>query len=530
MERDVLKKLTLSVMGLVEALSLGSARAERGDFHALYRGQSIDSLIIQFMEENNLPGLSVAIVQAPYIPRVMGYGMADTTAKRLVGTHTVFNIGQMTTAFTAVAIMQLKEENKLTLDDPIKKYIPNVPAAWNEITIRQLFTHSSGLPSYTDLKEFNYATPFSVDQIIQLFKERPLLFAPGTNVANSATDYYLLGLIVEKASGVSYEEYVTKNQIERVGLKHTFFLSTQNNIQSEINNGSKPFKHEQFKHDTAYINPTEPAVGYTAAEDKLVETKSNHWTAAYANAGIVSSAEDISLWDIALAGDILIKDAANRAFLYGPVTLASGKVIPANAGWQFPGHPGLMYITGNVPGFSSYLSRFTDAKELVCVTLLVNKDNVKGLDILARKIAGAYDANLAAPAGAPWTVTVQSPYTVEETLDRAAKIVEAQGGKVFARIDHSGEAAKVNQKLNTTQVLLIGNPSKGTVLMQNNNAIAIDLPLKVLAWRDNAGQVWVSFTDPVVLAKVYNITGLDPQLKKMQDALVQLVQKATTPY
>ncbi len=530
MEKDIFKKLTLSVMGLIEVLSFNSARAERGDFHALYRGQSIDNLIIQFMEENNIPGLVVAIVQAPYIPRVVGYGMADTASKRLVGTNTVFNIGQMTTAFTAVAIMQLKEENKLTLDDPIKKFIPNVPAAWHDITIRQLFTHTSGLPSYTDLKEFNYSTPFSVDQIIQLFKERPLLFAPGTNVANSATDFYLLGVIVEKASGVSYEEYVTKNQIERAGLKHTFFLSTLNTIKSEINNGSKPFKHDQFKHDVAFINPTEQATGYTAPEDKLIEAKPSHWQAAHGNAGIVASAEDISIWDIALAGDILIKDASDRAFLYGPVTLSSGKVIPANAGWQFPGHGGLMYITGNVPGFSSYLSRFTDSKELVCVTLLANKDNVKGLDILARKIAGSYDSHLAAPPSAPWAMTVQSPYTVEETLDRATKIVEAQGGKVFGRIDHSGEAAKVNQKLNPTQVLLIGNPSKGTVLMQTNNAIAMDLPLKILAWRDDKAHVWVSFTDPVALAKIYNVGGLDPQLKKMQEALIQLVTKATTPY
>lgn len=530
MEKDIFKKITLSVMGLVEALSFSSARAERGDFHTIYRGQSIDNLIIQFMEENNIPGLSVAIVQAPYIPRVVGYGLADTTTKRLVGTNTVFNIGQMTTAFTAVAIMQLKEENKLALDDPIKKFIPDVPAAWNEITIRQLFTHSSGLPNYTDLKEFNYASAYTPQQIIQLMKERPLLFSPGTNVSASATDFYLLGVIVEKASGMSYEEYVTKNQIERAGLKHTYFLSTINNIKSEPSEGAKLFKHEQFKHELAFINPTEVATGYSAPEDKLILVKPNSWSAAYANAGIVSSAQDISLWDIALAGDILIKDANDRAFLYAPFKLANGKVVPANAGWQFPGHPGLMYITGNVPGFSAYLSRFTDAKELVCVTLLANKDNVKGLDILARKIAAGYDGNLAVPAGAPWTMTVQSPYSVEETLDRASKIVEAQGGKVFGRIDHSGEAAKASQKLNPTQVLLIGNPSKGTVLMQTNNAIAIDLPLKIMAWRDDKNQVWVSFTDPLVLAKFYNITSLDPQLKKMHDALIQLITKATTPY
>lgn len=82
----------------------------RGDYHVLYQGQSVDDLIMEYMEENNIPGISLAIVQAPYITRVTGYGLADTEKKLLVSTRTLFYVGQLTHAYTAVAIMQLKEE------------------------------------------------------------------------------------------------------------------------------------------------------------------------------------------------------------------------------------------------------------------------------------------------------------------------------------------------------------------------------------------------------------------------------------
>lgn len=505
----------------------------RGDFHTVYQGQTVDSLIIQYMEKHNISGLSLAIVQAPYITRVVGYGLADTETKRLVATNTVFNIGQLTNAYTAVAIMQLKEEGKLQLDTPLTNYLGDADSLqkWSTITVRDLMTHSSGLPSYSDSTDFDFSKEYTPTQIISLIKDKELLFPSGTQTNNSATDFYLLGLIIEKTSGMSYQEYVTKNQIERIGLKNTFFISNQSDIKNELNNGTTPLKHSHFLKNSEMINPTEPARGYSEINGIITSVKPLSWSSTFSNSGIMASSSDISTWDIALAGEILLKDPKDRAFLYNPVTIKNGKVVPGNSGWFFPGHMGMMEIKGNVPGYSSFLSRFTAPSELVCVTLLVNKGDVADLDILGRKIAGAFDAKLAAPMGAVWSETLQSPYSVQETMDKVEAIIKAQGGKVFARVDQSGEATKIGQTLQPTQVLIIGNPSQGTALIKAKPAISLDLPLRLMATTDSTGQTWLSFTNPLELAKAYHLD--DPRqrnlLKQMNAALNRVCQKAVSP-
>lgn len=502
----------------------------RGDYHTLHKGESVDDLIIQYMQDNNVPGLALAIVQAPYITRVVGYGLADAEKKLLVSSNTVFNVGQLSNAFTAVAILQLKEEGKLKLEDTITTYFPDFPQAWSAITIRHLITHTSGLPNYSD-DPFDYSKDYSLTDFIKLLGNKPLIFPPGSKMNLSATDYYLLGKIVEKASGISYQDYVTKNQIERMGLKHTFFVSNVATIQNEINNGSTPFKHKQFLQSPIFINPTELATGYVDNKGALAPSAQLTWSATYADSGIVASAEDLSFWDIGLAGGILLKDPENRKFIYNPTTLSNGEVIPGNGGWFFPGHEGLMEIKGNIPGYSSFLSRFTIAAELVCVTLLANKEKLSNLDILARKIAAAFDPKLgAAIQGAAWAETLQSPYSVSKTLERVKSIIKTQGGTVFAHIPHSEEAKKVGETLASTEVLIVGNPAKGTLLMQTNPAFALDLPLRIMATEDNSGQVWLSFTEPVRLATEYNISEEElPRLRQISNALTKVCEKAISP-
>ncbi|WP_454784347.1 serine hydrolase [Legionella sp. WA2024007413] len=494
----------------------------RGDFHTLYQGHSVDDLIIEYMEENNIPGMSLAIVQAPYITRVIGYGLANTEKKLLVSPHTLFPVGQLTHAFTAVAIMQLLEEGKLHLEDPISASISSLPQEWQAVTIGQLLTHSSGIPDYSECEGFSYHKDYHPEEIFNLIKDPNLLFTSGTKMKPSASNYYLLGIIIENLSGMSYEAYVTKNQIERVGLKCTSFIKNTSSIANEVNNGTTPFKHSEFLHNPSYIDPIEVAVGYTADNKAAPELT---WTTTFAHSGIMASAENISRWDIGLAGSILIKEAEHRDFLYQCITLNNNTVIPGNASWLFPGHPGLMEIKGNVPGFSTFLSRFTAPDELLCVTLLANKENLFDLDILARKIAAAFNIKLAAPEGAG-SQTLQSPYSVSQTIERITDMITQKGGKIFAHIDHSSEAQRVNQTLPPTEVLIIGNPEKGTALMQENAAVALDLPLRIMVTEDKRGQVWLSFTDPIQLGKKYHLQ--DQQLKQIASTLRILCEKAVS--
>ena len=234
--------------------SIQPTYAERGNPRVEFEGQTIDDMIAAFMKEHRIPGMTLAIVQAPYIPRVVGYGVSDVEKGLLASPKTLWNVGQMTQAYTAVAIMQLVEAEKMTLDDPVAKHVGDLPAEWQPITVRQLMAHVSGLPDYTKQAAFNPAQEYKPGEVIALVKNVPLAFQPGTQVANSATDFFLLGLVVEKVSGMSYEAFVTKNQIERLGLKNTLFASALPGVKQEAVE-KNDFKHKEFLSDRGLHRP-----------------------------------------------------------------------------------------------------------------------------------------------------------------------------------------------------------------------------------------------------------------------------------
>lgn len=125
-------------------------------------------------------------------------------------------------------------------------------------------------------------------------------------------------------------------------------------------------------------------------------------------------------------------------------------------------------------------------------------------------------------------VTVESSYTVQITLDRLTKIMTSKGITIFARVDHAAGAKKIGTDMAPTQLLIFGNPKLGTPLMMSNRQVGIDLPLKALAWRDDAGKVWVSYNDPAYLKVRHGISDRDPVFKKIAGALGKLIGKAVS--
>jgi len=502
--------------------------AERGNPKVEFEAQTIDDMIAAFMKEHRIPGMTLAIVQAPYIPRVVGYGVSDVEKGLLASPKTLWNAGQMTQAYTAVAIMQLVEADKMTLDDPVGKHVGDLPAEWQPLTVRQLMAHVSGTPDYTKQAAFNPAHEYKPGEVIALVKNVPLAFQPGTQVANSATDFFLLGLVVEKVSGLSYEAFVTKNQIERLGLKNTLFASALPGVKLEAVE-KNDFKHKEFLSDPSYINPTEMATGYTEKDGKFVPVKRNSQSAWYADAAVLASAEDISLWDIGLAGNLLVSKKENREFLYNAVKLNDGTVVPAHCGWRFPGHKGLMDIEGHVSGFSCYLSRFTDKAELVCVTLCANKEGVD-LTVLARLIAGAFNRKLGPPVGPKVMTCLESCYSVQTTVNRLEEFLKLKGVDIAARIDHAAAAKKKGMELRPTEVLIFGNPAVGTHLMLSRPSIALDLPLRVVVWQESDGTVWLGYHDVLDLVQRYGIADRADVVTLMRAGLAAASRHATVPY
>ncbi len=125
-------------------------------------------------------------------------------------------------------------------------------------------------------------------------------------------------------------------------------------------------------------------------------------------------------------------------------------------------------------------------------------------------------------------VSVKSVHTVSVTADRLENVLKNKGMTVFTRINHAAGAEKVGKTLRPTELVIFGNPKVGTPLMQCSQSIAIDLPQKALIWKDEKGQVWLSYNDPKYLAKLHNTQGCDAVLKKVANALGNFASKATS--
>lgn len=138
---------------------------------------------------------------------------------------------------------------------------------------------------------------------------------------------------------------------------------------------------------------------------------------------------------------------------------------------------------------------------------------------------------LAAPAA--WAgddlIVKQSPHSVARTLDRLAAVLQEKGITIFARVDHAAGAKKAGMELKPTELLIFGNPKLGTPLMQSNRKIGIDLPMKVLAWEDDNGKVWLAYTDPDELEDRHDIDDRDEIFKKIAGALNNLTNAAIKP-
>ena len=532
--------LSVSALTLALALSIGPStagpgekpvsRAGRTQTALAVRGKFIDEFIADFMAKNNVPGLTMAIVQAPYIPRSAGYGRASTVNDQLASTRTMWNIGPITQGFTAVAVFQLYEAHKLDIHDPVEKYVSGVPAAWAKITIFELLQHASGISDYRNSPAFSENQNYRPADLLALVASNPLSFKSGSQVHMSATDFALLGLVIERASDMSFHDYVTKFQIEPLNLRSTMFAEDfpAKSFLDRPSKDTNENEHTRFKSEIPFIDPVEPAIGYREKDGKLVAVDAKLSEPLFAFGGLWSSAEDISVWDTALAGSTLVKSPEDRALIYQPTKLENGTTVPAMAGWEFTHHPGFMEIKGSSPGFSSYLSRFTAASELVCVTLLANKEGVD-LTNLARDIAEAYQAGLGPSIDTNKIVTQESKYSVDETASRLQSQLKSMNVPIFAMFDHSENAKKAELELRPTKVLVFGNAKVGTKLMLDNQAIALDLPLRLSIWEDERSRVWVSYYSIDRLVEEYGIKD-DATARTLSHVLETLVDRSVNIY
>lgn len=474
----------------------------RGSYNQSYLYYTIDQMVYEFMDENQISGLQMAIVQAPYIPRVVGYGLADVSlgAEKLVGINTIFSIGRISQAFLSVALFQAHEQKLLNYKDKVTKWIPELGSHYDDITLYDLMQNTSGVYDFRKIEGYDPKKLYPKEEIIKWLSKHKLNFIPKTAIDLNPSNAYLLATAIEKASKTSYVNFVKQNQIDFLELKNTFFESELNKITEDKLSKSQPL-HEKFKHEKTFINGHEIAIAHLDNDPRKLDDSFDKNLKGFAD--IFANAQDISTWDIALAGTILIKEKEHSQLIYNPIKIGKEK-INASGGWQFNLTPGFMDIFGSNGGYSSYLSRFTDPNDLICVTLLANKKNIDFTE-LGRKIAAAYKTQLATGLDYHDLYQVESSLSPSQTYEKLKTVLNQKSLQIFAEIDHQKNADSSKLKMNFNKLIIFGNAKIGTSLMQEIAAFGLELPLKIQVFEDDKKRVWVSAPNLLTLSDEYAI-------------------------
>ena len=260
----------------------------------------IDSLVDAYRVADHAPGTSVGVVHGSDTLVLKGFGFANVEDSVPATAATVYRIGSITKQFTAAAILQLVEQGKVQLDAPVSTYLPHFPREGGRATIRQLLTHTSGLPNYTELPAFADVrrTDLADGQLVALFGGRPLDFPPGTRWHYSNSGYYTLGLVLQQLGGVPYAVYLDQTILKPVGLAHTLYCS---------------------------VEPLVPhrAAGYSVTSNEVVNASYLSMHLPGAAGALCSTVGDLLHWQQALVGGRVVRPETYRE-MTTPAVLRDG--------------------------------------------------------------------------------------------------------------------------------------------------------------------------------------------------------------
>ena len=276
--------LRLAAALVLAASPLLAQRPDRGVLLA-----RVDSIVQAEMARAKTPAMSVAVEQRGELLLAKGYGFSDLENSVPATAETVYKIGSITKQFTSSIIMQLVEAGKISLNDPITKYLPNYPMQGNTVTIHHLLTHISGIKSYTSLgpKFWNEASRLDLSDsaMIASFQNEPFDFVPGAKYQYNNSAYYLLGVIIEKVTGVPYRKYINEKLLPPLGLRNTMFC------------------------EESMIIPHR-ARGYEVRNDKVVNADPISMNTPGAAGSLCSTVLDLLEWRHALFGGRVVTSAS----------------------------------------------------------------------------------------------------------------------------------------------------------------------------------------------------------------------------
>ena len=270
-----------------------------------------------------------------------GYGMANIELNVPNTPETIFRLGSVTKQFTSMSIMMLQQSGKLSVGDPICKFFTDCPEVWNPITIRNLLTHTSGITNYTGFADFAKTTimPITTPAMVDRLKKEPLEFTPGEKMAYSNSGYFLLGAIVEKASGKTYADFLQENIFTPLGMKQTGYDDPLRIIMNR-------------------------AAGYQKQAGKIINASYMDMSVPYAAGSLYSTTGDLLIWDQALYTEKLVSKKS-LAEIFTPWKGEAGYAY----GWGIAKKFGRREIShgGGIYGFATQIARYPDDRVTVVV-------------------------------------------------------------------------------------------------------------------------------------------------------------------
>lgn len=375
-----------------------AAPAHAQDQRALLR--YVDSVANAAVNEHRTPGVSVAVVKNGRTILAKGYGHADLENDVAATPQTVYRIGSVTKQFTAAAIMRLKEQGKLSLDDTLQKFFPNYPAQGNRVTVRQLLNHTSGIRSYTSMGpkwQRLMRLDMAPDSMLALFAPEPFDFKPGDEWRYDNSGFFLLGMIIEKLSGKTYGQYLQDEFFTPLQLTGTVYCE-----QAPI------IKHR--------------AEGYAPRPDgKFINAQPLSMTQPYAAGSLCSTVTDLAAWTMALSSGKVVSPASYKE-MTTPGTLNNGKPLTYGFGLgtgTLGGHRQVSH-NGGINGFISELHHYPDDSLITVVLTNVEGNVAPALErLIARRALGIADLP-AVPIDAAALARLAGQYEADGTRVRVS--------------------------------------------------------------------------------------------------------------
>jgi CubicO group peptidase (beta-lactamase class C family) len=331
--------------------------AAAGGQEPMSKSAQVDALFADY-DRPGVPGASVIIIKDGKAVFKKAYGLANVEEKIPSTTATNYRMASNTKQFTAMAIMMLAERKKLSYDDRLSDFFPGFPEYGKTIMIRNLLNHTSGLLDYEDLMPADTKIPLTdIDVLTYLKRQDHTSFPPGSKFQYSNGAFVLLGLIVERVSGMDFREFLKQNIFQRIGMNHTLFYQRDDHT------------------DRAHR-----AYGYSLKENAFVRTDQSLTSSTRGDGTVYSSVDDLFKWDQALYTTKLVKaDSLKQAFTPGVAIDATtgygfGWFIEKKRGLQMIGH------TGNTMGSTSVIQRFPEQR--FTVIILTNRNDAELMGIV----------------------------------------------------------------------------------------------------------------------------------------------------